>query len=262
MRSAVAVGVCLSIAATVAAADDPLARARALYNQRDFQGALSAAEQVRVLPGRADSADLIAARAYLERYRESAASDDLENARERLRRMDPHKLAPVERGEYVVGLGEALYFENAFGAAAAVFHSVIVRDDALLPDARERALDWWATSVDRDARPRPELDRQAMYQRVRDAMQHELGINAASATAAYWLAFAARAQGDVQAAWEAAEAAWVRAPLAPDHGEALRGDLDRLVLRAIVPERAKATSQPPDSVRLDWERFKERWKKE
>ena len=152
------------------AAEDPLARARLLYNQREFVGAVNAAEQARLLPGRADSADLIAARAYLERFRESAASDDLTNARERLRRLDPQHLGAVERSEFLVGLGETLFFDNAFGAAAEVFLSVVTKDEGLAPDARERTLDWWASSVDRDAKSRPDLDRQTMYQRVRDRM--------------------------------------------------------------------------------------------
>ena len=67
------------------------------------------------------------------------------------------------------------------------------------------------------------------------------------------------AQGDLQAAWDAAEAGWVRASLATDRGAALRADLDRLMLVAIVPERARALAQPADTLRLDWERFKERW---
>src|SRR5450755_688823 len=124
------------------AADDPLARARALYNQRQFQAAVSAAEQARLTPARADAADLVAARAYLERYRESAASDDLGNARDRLRRLDPARFAPRERVEYVVGLGETLFFDGSFGAAAAVFDSVLLGGDLLTGDARERVLDW------------------------------------------------------------------------------------------------------------------------
>src|SRR6266516_2486621 len=74
---------------------------------------------------RVDGADLVAARAYLERFRASEASDDLTNARERLRRLDPQKLAPRERVEYIVGLGEALYLDQSFGAASAVFDSVL-----------------------------------------------------------------------------------------------------------------------------------------
>src|ERR671939_692890 len=76
------------------AADDPLSRARVLYNQKQFEAAVNAAEQARLMPARADAADLVAARAYLERYRQSAASDDLTNARERLRRLDPQRFAP------------------------------------------------------------------------------------------------------------------------------------------------------------------------
>src|ERR1700682_2709787 len=69
----------------------PLVHARSLYNQRQFEAAVSAAEEARLIPGRADSADLIAARAYLERYRETQAADDLANARDRLRRLDAQR---------------------------------------------------------------------------------------------------------------------------------------------------------------------------
>ena len=81
-----------------------------------------------------------------------------------------------------------------------------------------------------------------------------------SGAAVYWIAAAARAQGDLQASWDAAVAGWARARLASDKGEALRADLDRLVLRAIVPDRAKATAQPPETLRAEWERFKESWR--
>jgi hypothetical protein len=241
-----------------AADRDPLARARALYNQRQFEAAITAADQARVAPARADSADLVAARAYLERFRESAAPDDLTHARERFRRLDPQRLDDRERVELLVGLGETLYFDAAFGAAAEMFDSVLARKD--LP-ARERLLDWWASALDRDARPRADLERQAVYQRVRDRMQEEIAAYPGSAAAAYWLSAAAHGQGDLQAAWDAAQAGWVRAMLASDRGAALRADLDRLVLRAIVPERAKALAQPPDALRQEWERFKERWSK-
>src|SRR5215831_8456784 len=72
----------LVVMATVAAADDPLAKARQLYNQRQFDAAIEAAEQAHYTPALADGADLIAARAYLERFRVSAVADDLTNARE------------------------------------------------------------------------------------------------------------------------------------------------------------------------------------
>jgi hypothetical protein len=44
-----------------------------------------------------------------------------------------------------------------------------------------------------------------------------------------------------------------------DGGAGLRGDVDRLVQRGIIPERAKATAQPADALRAEWERFKEKW---
>ena len=92
-------------------------------------------------------------------------------------------------------------------------------------------------------------------------MREEIAARPSNGTAAYWLAASAQAQGDLQAAWDAAQAAWVRAPLASDRGAALRADLDRLVLRAIVPDRAKILGQPADGLRAQWEEFKERWKK-
>jgi hypothetical protein len=244
-----------------AAADDPLARARVLYNQRQFEAAINAAEQARAVPAKADSADLVAARAYLERYRSSAASDDLTNGRERLRRLDPQKLQPRERIEYVVGLGEALYFDQSYGAAAHVFDSVLQTKDLLAVDARDLVLDWWADTLDRDVRPRPEMERRGVYQRIYARMEEELATHPASSTAPYWLAASARGQGDFQAAWDAAEAAWVRAPLATDRGAALREDLDRLVTHAIIPDRAKASSQTPQTLASEWERFKEKWKR-
>jgi hypothetical protein len=251
----------LTLPAAALAADDPLVQARLLYNERKFEAAVSAAEQARLTPARADAADLVAARAYLERYRDSAASVDLTNARERLRRIVPTKFEPRERVEYIVGLGETLFFDGAYGAAAAVFDSVLKSGTVLAIDARERVVDWWATALDREAKPRPEAERHAVYQRIRARMDEELALHAGSGAASYWLAAAARAQGDLQGAWDAAQAAWVRAPLAADGGAAIRSDLDLLVVRGIVPDRARASAQPADTLRLQWEQFKERWKR-
>jgi len=260
MRALIAASAIAWPASAALAADDPLARARMLYNERQFEAAVNAAEQARLLPGRADAADLVAARAYLERYRDSAASDDLTNARERLRRLDPLRFDPRERVEYIVGLGETLFFDGAFGAAATVFDSVLKSAMPLTSDARERVLDWWATAIDRDAKPRSEIERQAAYQRIRVRMEDDLASHPGTGASSYWLAAAARAQGDLQAAWDAALAGWVRAPLTPDRGAALRADLDLLVLRGIVPDRAKATAQQPEALRMLWEAFKERWR--
>jgi hypothetical protein len=253
---------CFVAAAAVAGAQsDPLARARLLYNQRQFQAAVAAAEEARSFPEKADSADLIAARAYLEHYRESAAAEDLSNARDRLRRIDPAHLAARERTELIVGLGQGLFFDDAAGAAAGIFESVL-GGTSLTSDARERVLDWWASALDKEARSGRVgngYERYLMYQQIRERMQNELAGDPANATASYWLSAAALGQGDYQAAWDAAQAGWVRAPLTSDRGAALRGDLDRLVLRAIVPGRAKALAVPAAAVEADWGAFKERW---
>jgi hypothetical protein len=230
-----------------------------LYNGRDFEGALSAAEEGRRQPQRVDSADLIAARAYLERFRQTAAADDLSSARERLRGINAGRLDSRERTELLIGLGETLYFDNAAGAAADMFDLLLNSTLDLEIGARERVLDWWASAVDREARPRPEIERVAIYQRIRDRMRLELGVNPASATASYWLSAAALGQGDPQAAWDAAQAAWVRSALVPDRGQALRYDLDELIERGIAPERSKRTGRPVDSIRSEWGEFKERW---
>jgi hypothetical protein len=251
-----------ALAATLAGQQpDPLARARLLYNERDLAGAIEAATEARGMPGRADSADLVAARAFLERYRESAAESDLQDARVRLRRLNPARFDSQERSEFIIGLGAALYFEDLPGAAASVFESLM--DDPNSPSGpnREGLLDWWASALDRDARPRSEPERQQIYRGVLDRMHKEIAVNPASSVAAYWLAAAAAGAGDWKTAWDQAQAGWVRAPLTLDHGAVLMADLDRLVQRAIAPERAKAISQSPDVLLQEWALFKERWTK-
>jgi hypothetical protein len=239
----------------------PLSRARHLYNEHHYDAAIAAAEEARSAPDRADGADLIAARAYLERFRDSAESEDLRNARARLKRINANHLSADERFELIVGLGEALYFDESPGAAADVFELVVSKKEGLELGAHERVLDWWASAVDAEARPKPDIERQALYQKIRDRMRNELSADPRSAAASYWLSAAARGQGDLVAAWEAAEAGWVLAPLASDRGAALREDLDELVQRAIAPERARAMAQPPDTLLMEWEQFKGKWQK-
>ena len=262
MRLPVLVAVLMLVSRSLQAApeaNDHLATARRLYNQGQFSAAIEAADRARSVAAAADSADLIAARAYLEQFRSSAAPDDLKTARERLRRIDPRRFLGRERTEYLVGVGEALYFEETFGAAASVFASVLPNLSGLSADAREYVLDWWASALDRDARQRPAIERQAVYQRILDRMSEEVSGNPGSRAACYWLAAAARGEGDLQSAWNAAEAGWLRAPLAADGGAALRADLELLVLNAIIPERARVLAQPPDALQHEWDGFKERW---
>jgi hypothetical protein len=260
-RLAAALVLVVSWASAAPAADskDPLERARSLYNQHQFEAAVTAADEARKLPQQANGADLIAARAFLERFRQSSSSEDLVRARARLRAINPERFSLRERVEFIVGLGEALYFEGSSGAAAAVFESVLVSGSDLSNEARERVLDWWASALDQDARPRPDIERQSVYQRVRDRMTLELAANPTSGAAPYWTAAAARGQGDLQAAWDAAQAAWVRAPLTRDRGITLRHDLDVLVEKAIIPERARILARPPESLMVEWEAFKAMW---
>lgn len=252
---------CLAGTAVRAADDkDALARARQLYNDRRFDDAVQAADEARTAQI-ADSVDLVVARAYLERFRESEQADHLTLARERLRRISPERLNASEQVEFLVGLGEQLYLEGAAGAAADLF-DLVFDTTAWLPDiARERLLDWWASALDQEARPRSEIDRQPIYQKIRERMRGELGRKPASTVASYWLSAAAAGQGDHQTAWDSAMAGWVRAPLAADRGVSLRGELDLLVMRQIVPQRARALAQRPDAVQQQWDDFKERWAK-
>lgn len=261
MRFAAGLVVCtLALASTVLAQEpDPITRARVLYNQRDFDASIAAADAARSNPAMADLADLVAARAYLERYRQTADEADLVNARTLLRRINPQRFDPRQRAEYIVGLGTALYFEDLPGAAAAAFAPLLDTANALDPAEREKLLDWWASAIDRDARPQPAVERKAMYETIRERMRRELGTNPSSSVAAYWMAAAAAGAGDWQTAWEDALAAWVRAPLTVDQGAVLLADIDRLVQRAIAPERARTLDQPVEPALQEWTAFKERW---
>ena len=174
--------------------------------------------------------------------------------------MHPERFGPQERIEFIVGLGETLYFDGTYGAAASVFESVIVPARRVdVRRARERVLDWWASALDRDARPRSEFERQPIYQRIRDRMAAELARRARQRHRRVLDRGRRSRAGRSSGGMGRGAGRWVRAPLASERGAALRADLDRLVLLALVPERARQTGQSPDLVRLEWERFKERW---
>jgi tetratricopeptide (TPR) repeat protein len=240
---------------------DLLTQARVLYNEGRFEEAVDAAERARAAPALVDRADLIAARALLERYRETVAVKDLTSARERLRRLNSQHFDARERAEFIVGLGETLYFDGSYGAAADLLQLVLESSDSpLVPEARERVLDWWATAVDREAWTKSSAEQQSFYQRIRDRMREELSVRPESATAGYWVVSAARSQGDIHGAWDAVEAGWVRATLATDRGAQLRAALDEIMLLAIVPERARALGESEEDLRRMWEQFKELWR--
>ena len=244
-----------------AARPDLLATARRLYNEGQYDQALDTARQAATAPATASSARLVMGRARLERFRLALVALELEEARNDLRAADPRALDARERIELQVGLGELLYLEEKFGPAAELLEPVVESSATLAPDAHERALDWWATALDRQAQALPVPDRAVLYPRIVARMEQGLRRDPASAPATYWLAAAARAAGDLDRAWAAALAGWIRAVLSRDRDVALRADLDKLMTQGIIPDRAaKAPArdrrQTADRLAAEWENFK------
>jgi hypothetical protein len=252
-------------AAAPSAAQPGLDPARQLYNLGRYQQAIDAAARLRATQ-MADAANLLAARSYLERFRKTTDRAALESARRLLADTQPARLSPRDRTDYLIGLGEALYLDDGFGPAAELFGSVLDRGDELGPVTFDRVFDWWATSLDRQAQSGGSGNREQLYQAVRDRAAVELCRVPGSSAAAYWLAASYRYLGDLTHAWDAAIAAWVRAPLSEDQGRALRADIDQLVLQAILPERVRlmaSTDADRERVatvlRASWESVKKDW---
>jgi hypothetical protein len=244
-----------------------LARARQAYNDGNHTAAIAAALEARADGRIADAANIVMARAYLERFRNGSDRNDLDSAREALQSVQPTRLAPRDRLDLAVGLGETLYLEGAYGAAAEMFEPLLRATADLGPRTRERVLDWWASAVDAEARTRPQAERAPYYRRIVEEMEAELKEDTGLGVASYWLAAASLGMGDVQRAWQAAIAGWVRASFAADGATAIRQDLDRLVIDAIIPDRVKLLSLParevPDAtvgLKSEWDVVKQRWK--
>ncbi len=254
----------LALAAGPVAAADSLSDAHRFYNAGQYDAAERAARDAIRSVNTANGGRLVLGRVQLERYRQSANAADLASARESLRQVDARSLDSRDRVELTIGLGEALYFEDRFGAAAELFESALGLSSALGAAAHERVLDWWATSLDRMAQVRPPADRGAVYERISRRMAMELAADPGSTPASYWMAAAARGRGDLDAAFDAATAAWVRAPLARDRGAALRADIERLMVQAILPERAarifsRDRKQTLAGMLNEWDAFKNNW---
>ena len=256
--------VILGLSGTFAAAADPLAEARRLYNLGQYENAAKLAREAIKLTPTAESARLVLGRIYLERFRQSAEAEDLAQASQALKTVNPEGLDRRERTEWTIGLGEALYLDDRFGTAVELFERALDGTEPLGAAQRERLLDWWATALDRLALTRPRDTREPVYTRVVARMEKELAADPASAPAAYWLAAAARGAGNLDRAFNAAMAGWVAAPLGRDHGAALRADLDRLMVQGIIPDRALRL-QPRDAKSVtavmlsEWEAFKASW---
>ena len=251
--------------AAPAAAQGALDFPRQLYNQGRYDQAMTAAARLRATP-LADAANLILGRAQLERFRKSADPADLVAARSALREVNPSHLAAHDRVDYLVGLGEALYLEESYGPAAELFVSALERSRDMGPRAAARVFDWWATALDRQAQSGFIDDRDAVYIQIRQRAQAEQERSPGSAPATYWLVVAQRYLGELTKAWDVAVAGWVSAPLGDDQGQALRADLDQLVLQAIIPERVRAMASTERdreriaaSLRAAWDAVKKDW---
>jgi len=265
MRIAAAILTLFVVAGPVSAAEPPtLTRARALYNAGDYDGAIAAATSVRAQVIAADAAALIEARAHLERYRIGGDSADLSSARDALSAIRMTMLPPRDQVDLLVGIGQSLYFANLFGPAADFFDSALERGGMLNHRDRTQLLDWWATALDREAQTSPSDRRTRLAAQITTRMNDELRVDPGSAPANYWLAVAAREAGDFDAAWDAAVTAWVRAPFGL-YAMQIRTDIDRLVMQALIPERARARSSgdPVDATETllaEWELIKQQWR--
>lgn len=254
----------LILAPAQLAAADLLAEARRLYNLQQYDEAERLAREAGENVATIDRARVVLGRIHLERYRRSADPADLAAARTALRATDTRALDDRERIELTIGLGEALYFEDRFGAAAEMFEGVMDAAAMLGPLARERVVDWWATALDRLALSRQVTERPAIYERMCVRMAREIERDPGSLPAGYWLVAAARGKGDLNLAFDNAAAGWVRAIHARDRGIALRAEIDRLMVQAVLPERAARLSARDQTAVLsgmiaEWDAFKERW---
>jgi hypothetical protein len=242
-----------------------LAKARTLYNAGDFEGAIDAASVARKDAMWSDAATLVIARAHLEQYRRSASAEDLSSAREALGAVRVAALMPRDQVDLIVGLGQSLYLSEIYGAAAELFDSALSRATLLGPRDRQLLLDWWATSLDREAQSRPADRRARVFERIGMRMNEEIHRDPGSPVANYWLAVSARGAGDIDGAWNSAVAAWVRSTLSPETTAKLRDDLDRLVTQALIPERSRTlvsreSQDATTALKTEWELLKSQWK--
>jgi hypothetical protein len=266
MRSLV-VGVlmlALSSSATAAGPREMLARARQLYNAGKYDEAIEAARGATAAPDLVDRARIVVARASLERFRRSMEPADLSTARETLAQIKTAELGADDRLDLIIATGELLYFDDKPGAAAEQFDLALGRIDAKRADARELVLDWWASALDRQAQVVSAAEARGIEMRIVARMDEELQRDEESRVASYWLVAATRAAGDVERAWSAAIAAWVRAAQSGPRGAALQADLNRLVVQVVIPERARqlAANNPEmaaAAMRKEWESLKQAW---
>lgn len=250
---------------------DPLSAARQSYNLQRYGDAIRAATEASQNPALTDSAAVILARAYFELFRQNGATADLDQARRALRSVSAGRLSPRDRVEFLIALGQSLYFDQTYrlddryAAAAEQFEAALARADLLDGPSRDRLFEWWAGALDLQAQQGPETGRKPYYERILRRAEIEVGRDDGAVSAAYWLASAARGAGDLPRAVGAASAAWVRAGSLGARGEALREDLDRLMTQVVLPERAIRLTVEGDAkqalavLQAQWRELKEKW---
>jgi len=261
MSAALVFLVCVPAYATRA----DLAKARSLYNVRQFDGAIEAALAAQKTPETAEAATVVLARAHLERYRERADPADLAAARTALGTVRTTRLEAEDRADFLMALGQALFLQDDYGAAARLFESGVEIAAAGGSASHEAMLDWWGSAVERNAEAGDRDKRAAMFKRLGDRMALELMRNPGNGAAGYWVVVAARGSEDAAAAWDGAIASCVRARLAGARSETLRAYLDKLVLEGIIPDRVRSLpadrrEQATSELRAEWELIKQRWK--
>jgi hypothetical protein len=268
MRSRIAlvtmIVACVMTGVARAAEPPALAKARSLYNEGNYEGAIDAAAVSRRQAGWADASAVVIGRSHLERYRLQKDPKDLAAAREALGTVHKDTLTPRDQVDLFIGLGLSLYWGEIFGAAANLFDTALTRASLLSARDRRQLLDWWATALDRQAQAGPADRRRAVFERIDARMDDELKQDPGSAVALYWRAVASRGAGDLQGAWDSAIAGWVQSTLEPETTENLRGDLERLVQQALIPERSRLMARDPQEavsmLRAEWELVKQQWK--
>jgi tetratricopeptide (TPR) repeat protein len=253
------------MSASIEATRADLAKARSFYNQRRFDQAIEAATAAQKTPATSNAATVVLARAHLERYRERADPADLAAARAALGNVVTGDLESTDRVDFLMALGQALFLQDDYGAAARLFESGLSSASAVGPDSLEAMLDWWGSAVERHAEALDRDKRPAAFARLGDRMAQELAHNPGSGAAGYWSVVAARGSGDAVAAWDLAIASWVRARLAGTRAATLRADLDKLVLEGIIPDLARTypadqRERETSELRAEWELTKQRWK--
>ncbi len=264
-----AIAMLLLVCPAMAAAQSDLERARTLYNAGMFDESIAAAAVAKKKASAAPSATLIAARARLELFRQKHDDpQDLAAAREDLASLNPRILAPQEIIEWQIGLATALFLEDQPGPAAAMFTTVLPAARGLPTGELDKLLEWWASTLSRVAESLSGVARKDAYTAMLAAVRGELERDPLSRPATYWLAVAARGTGDVDGAWNAAVAGWIRGGAQPE-GQQLRSDLDRFVTQTLIPERAqsrtgqrldaKATMSEIEVMTAEWRAVTGRW---